>query len=65
MGVNNWLKKYRGERSQADVAERCGISQQALSAIELGKKRPSVKLAKLLAAELGFDWTRFYTELPK
>lgn len=33
-----------------------------ISKIELGERRPSVEVAKKIAAVLGFDWTRFYED---
>ena len=55
------LRKAAG-KSQAEVAEDIGISRAAYSNIENGKRRPSVEVAKRIAAVLGFDWTRFYED---
>ena len=57
-----WIYDVRRAKrlTQADVANACGISKAALSNIESGKRRPSVPLAKKLAAVLGVDWPRFY-----
>jgi len=33
-----------------------------ITEIENGNANPSVKVAKKIAAVLGFDWTRFYDE---
>ena len=60
--MREFLIKSRGEKSQTDVANICGISQQMYSHIENGKRRPSVEVAKRLGDALGFDWTRFFTE---
>ncbi|HOQ07045.1 MAG TPA: helix-turn-helix transcriptional regulator [Clostridiales bacterium] len=57
--LREWLIRLRGKRSQAEVAAECGVSQQFYSAIELGERRPSVEVAKKIAAVLGFNWTRF------
>lgn len=45
--MNNRLKVLRAERnwSQADLAERLGISRQSVNAIETGKYDPSLPLA--------------------
>lgn len=50
--------------SSAEVAERSGISYPHYNFIENGKRRPSVKVAKRIAALLGFSWTRFFEEEP-
>jgi transcriptional regulator with XRE-family HTH domain len=42
------LIKLRGSKSQEKLAKELGISQQFLSAIELGKRNPNVKLMKKL-----------------
>ena len=57
-----WLidKRRHSGLSQARLAEKAEISQSFLAEIERGKKRPSVPVAKKIAAVLGFDWTRFY-----
>ena len=46
----------------AEVSVQAGISQQHYSWIENGRRRPSVEVAKRIAAALGFEWTRFYEE---
>jgi putative transcriptional regulator len=53
--VRNRLKVLRAERdwSQADLAERSGVSRQAINAIETGKYDPSLPLAFTLARVLG------------
>jgi len=49
--VKNRLKVLRAERdwSQADLAERLGISRQSVNAIETGKYDPSLPLAFRIA----------------
>jgi putative transcriptional regulator len=49
--VKNKLRELRAERgwSQADLAERAGVSRQTINAIETGKYDPSLPLAFLLA----------------
>jgi putative transcriptional regulator len=49
--VKNRLKVLRAERSwsQADMAERLGISRQSVNAIETGKYDPSLPLAFRIA----------------
>lgn len=62
--VREWLIEKRKEfgYTQKLVAERSGISQASLCDMEKGKIRPSVDVAKRIAAVLGFEWTRFYEE---
>lgn len=57
-----WLKNIRKDNRQETVAEMAGITQQMYSAIELGERRPSVDVAKRIAAALDFEWTRFFEE---
>ena len=49
--MNNRLRVLRAERSwsQADLAERTGVSRQTINAIETGKYDPSLPLAFRLA----------------
>lgn len=45
--MNNRLKVLRAERSwsQADLAERLGVSRQTVNALETGRYDPSLPLA--------------------
>jgi len=49
--MKNRLKVLRAERdwSQADLAERLGVSRQSVNAIETGKYDPSLPLAFKIA----------------
>jgi putative transcriptional regulator len=49
--MKNRLKVLRAERdwSQADLAERLGVSRQSINAIETGKYDPSLPLAFKIA----------------
>ena len=38
------------------------MSQSGYASIETGARRPSVDMAKRIAAVLGFKWTRFFEE---
>lgn len=53
--MKNRLKVLRAERnwSQADLAERTGVSRQAINAVETGKFDPSLPLAFTLAEVFG------------
>jgi putative transcriptional regulator len=50
--MNNRLRVLRAERgwTQADLAERAGVSRQTINVIEAGKYDPSLPLAFRLAA---------------
>ncbi|GAB1822667.1 helix-turn-helix transcriptional regulator [Herbidospora sp. RD11066] len=49
--MKNRIKELRAERSwtQADVAQRVGVSRQTINAIETGKFDPSLPFAFRLA----------------
>lgn len=50
--MNNRLRVLRAERqwSQADLAERLGVSRQTVNSLETGKYDPSLPLAFKIAA---------------
>ena len=60
--MRKWLIELRKGYTQTQIAEAVGITQQMYSAIELGERRPSVEVAKKIAAVMGFNWTRFYED---
>ena len=47
------LRFARGEMTQADLAERVGVTRQTIIAIEQGKYSPSLEVAFLIARSLG------------
>jgi putative transcriptional regulator len=49
--MKNRLRVFRAEQnwSQAEVAQRLGVSRQAINAVETGKYEPSLTLAFKLA----------------
>jgi putative transcriptional regulator len=53
--VNNRLRVLRAERrwSQAELAERLGVSRQTINAVETGKYDPSLPLAFAIARLFG------------
>lgn len=55
-------ERKRASKSQEDMAIAVGLSRAGYANIEAGKRKPSVPVAKKIAAVLGFDWTRFYEE---
>lgn len=58
------LKKLRvaTHQTQDAIARKVEVSQQYYNMIETGHRRPSVAVAKRIAAVLDFDWTLFYAE---
>lgn len=50
--MNNRLRELRAARqwSQAELANRCGVSRQTINAIETGRYDPSLLLAFTFAA---------------
>lgn len=59
-----WLKELRTEKglTQKQVAEEADVARGAYSNIENEERRPSVPVAKRIAAVLEFDWTRFFED---
>ena len=53
--MENTLKILRAEKdwSQADLAEKLGVSRQTVNAIEVGKYDPSLPLAFKIARVFG------------
>jgi len=53
--MKNRLREFRATRrwSQADLADRCGVSRQAINAIETERYDPSLPLAFTIADVLG------------
>ena len=47
---------------QSDLAHKVGISYQAISHYEKGRRRPRPEVAKRLGKVLNIDWTEFYKE---
>ena len=62
--MKNSLKRLRSERnwSQADLAERLGVSRQSVNAIETGKFDPSLPLAFKLAKLFGSSIEAIFQE---
>lgn len=62
--MRSWLKKLRHKSNltQEQLAKMVGISRTMVTEIENGNANPSVKVAKKIAAVLGFDWTRLYED---
>lgn len=64
--MKNRLRVLRAERdwSQADLAERLGVSRQSVNAIETGKFDPSLPLAFRIARLFGGSIESIFVEEP-
>jgi putative transcriptional regulator len=62
--VNNRLRVLRAERnwSQADLAERLGVSRQSVNAVETGKYDPSLPLAFKIARVFDLSIEAIFSE---
>jgi transcriptional regulator with XRE-family HTH domain len=58
------LKEERVRRgfTQGRIAEQVKIARGTYANIENGARRPSVTVAKRIAAVLGFDWIEFFAD---
>jgi len=48
--------------SQQQLADKVGISRQAISNIEIGTAKPDVKHAIIIGRVLEFNWVLFYDD---
>ena len=64
--MNNRLRVLRAERgwSQADLAERLGVSRQSVNAVETGKYDPSLPLAFKIARVFDLAIEAIFLETP-
>ncbi len=62
--MNNRLRVLRAERnwSQADLAERLGVSRQSVNAVETGKYDPSLPLAFKIARVFDLSIEAIFSE---
>lgn len=62
--MKNRLKVLRAERdwSQAELADRLGVSRQTVNSIETGKYDPSLPLAFAIARLFGHPVEQIFTE---
>jgi putative transcriptional regulator len=62
--MKNRLKILRAERdwSQADLAERLGVSRQSVNALETGKYDPSLPLAFRIARLFGMPIEQIFDD---
>lgn len=57
------LIAYRGKRSQAEMAEKYGVTQQAWSAWEKGTYSPSVLIMKRIENDSGFSMEEIFFDI--
>lgn len=62
MQKREWLISARGNLTQEQAANLCGISRSTYSNIELGIRNPSVSNAKKIGEALKVDWKLFFEE---
>ncbi|UHA72151.1 helix-turn-helix transcriptional regulator [Paenibacillus sp. 481] len=55
-----WLIRFRGARTQIEVAKMASINRTSYSNIERGRRNPSVLVAKRIGQALGFNWHEFF-----
>lgn len=62
--MRKWLREMRDDRNltQEEVAKLSGISRTHYTQIEIGRKTPSVDVAKRIAKTLKFNWVIFFEE---
>lgn len=48
--------------SQSALADLADVSLSLVRKVEYGQRKPSVKVAKKIAAVLKFDWTEFFKD---
>lgn len=54
------LREFRGERTQADIAESLGINRATLSLLETGKQIPSIEILQKLCENVGLNADTFF-----
>lgn len=57
------LINLRGYRTQEEVGKFIGISQKYVSAIELGKRNPSIKIMKKLEEYFGVNMRELFPDI--
>ena len=60
--MNNLLKILRGQRSQSDMAEIYGVSQQAWSKWENGMSLPKIATMKQIELDSGVPMEYFFSD---
>lgn len=60
MGFDLKATREAAGMTQEQLAEKVGVTRQAIGQYETGVNRPSVDVAKAIGKELDFDWTLLY-----
>ena len=62
--VRHWLiqKRHDSGLTFKEIGKRVGVTPQCLYWWEIGKRTPSPSKAKIIAAVLNFEWTKFYED---
>lgn len=63
MIITNNIRRFRffaDQMSQFELAERCGVSRQAIISIETGKYNPSLELALRIADAFGVNVSEIF-----
>ena len=55
-------KRKERKLTQGELGQIVGCSQRAIAGYELDERKPSIRMAQRIGAELGFPWTEFYEE---
>lgn len=60
--MRTWLAEMRNKKglTQEEVANLCGIARTTYAMIEQEHRKPSVNVAKKIAAAFNFNWTIFF-----
>lgn len=60
--MRQWLRDLRKKNgsTQAQIAEKCGVTRASYASIELNIRNPSPKLAQKIGNVLEFPWTDFF-----
>lgn len=53
----------KAEGSQEDVAKKLGISRQLLSMIEIGQRKPTLKLMFRMSRHFGIDAEKLFPDI--
>lgn len=57
------IEREKAGLTQEQLAEKVGLSKQAISKFELRQCNPTVQTAKKFGEVLGFDWTVMFNEV--
>ncbi|ABR48275.1 transcriptional regulator, XRE family [Alkaliphilus metalliredigens QYMF] len=61
--MRNKLIFLRGKRTQCEVGKSIGISQKYMSALELGKRNPSIRIMRRFEEYFGVNMRELFSDL--